>query len=226
MVPVLKGKYPITDHDEAMALGAEALQSDTTGMFRFNPGIEKKTVPDYNPYTISRCRDCDIAKGKLKLARHFIPDNEVCDACKLMHSIARHKIDAEVSRSKIANAGKSLENWYKDNLPTVTFKDSTAKRFVVTATDRTDVIIKRSFYNEAIHRFKTDPLYPLKLEYAKKAHKLIKTVTLIDPNEKSIDHPDAYFKVYEIVDDCYRVEMKVRCNKDGNFMHFLRVYEK
>lgn len=82
VVQVRKSKYPVTPHDEAMALGAEATGKDTKGIFRFNPGIEQKTFPDYNPYTIRRCRDCDIAKGKLKLA--FIPDNEVCAACKLV----------------------------------------------------------------------------------------------------------------------------------------------
>ena len=65
-----------------MALGEEALQRDTKGLFRFNSGIERKTVPDYNPYTIKKCRDCDIAKGKLKLA--FVPDNELCAACELL----------------------------------------------------------------------------------------------------------------------------------------------
>lgn len=39
---------------------------------------------EYNPYTIRRCRDCDIAKGKLKLA--FIPDNELCAACRLIRA--------------------------------------------------------------------------------------------------------------------------------------------
>lgn len=83
VVQVRKSKYPATPHEEAMALGEEALQRDTKGIFHFNPGKEDKTVPDYNPYTIRRCRDCDIAKGKLKLA--FAPDNEVCAACKLLH---------------------------------------------------------------------------------------------------------------------------------------------
>ena len=67
-----------------MALGEEATGKDTKGIFHFNPGIEKKTIPDYNPYTIRRCRDCDIAKGKLELA--FIPENELCQACRLLHS--------------------------------------------------------------------------------------------------------------------------------------------
>ena len=83
VVQVRKSKYPVTPHDEAMALGEEATGKDTKGIFRFNAGLEQKSVPDYNPYTIRRCRDCDIAKGKLKLA--FIPDNELCAACRLLH---------------------------------------------------------------------------------------------------------------------------------------------
>ena len=225
VVQVRRSKYPTTPHDEAMALGEEALQRDTKGIFHFNPGKEDKTVPDYNPYTIRRCRDCDIAKGKIKLAR-FVPENELCAACKLVRSIEQSKIDSEVSRSKINTAKKLLVNWYKEKLPTVTLGKFTAKRFEVSTTDGTNIVIKRSFYDETISKYQDDPMYPLKLEYAKKAHELIKTATLIDPNEKSVDHPDAYFKVYEIVDDCYRVEMKIKCNRDGNFMHILRVYKK
>ena len=82
---VRKSKYPATPHEEAMALGEEALQRDTKGIFHFNPGKQNKTVPDYNPYTIRRCRDCDIAKGKIKLAK-VVPENELCAACKCLHS--------------------------------------------------------------------------------------------------------------------------------------------
>ena len=84
VVQVRKSKYPETPHDEAMALGEEALGTSPAGasIFHFNPGIEQKTMPDYNPYTIRRCRDCDIAKGKAKLA--FIPENELCAACRLI----------------------------------------------------------------------------------------------------------------------------------------------
>lgn len=93
VVQVRKSKYPTTPHDEAMALGEEALQRDTKGIFHFNPGKEDKTVPDYNPYTIRRCRDCDIAKGKLKLT--FVPDNELCAACKLLHKCVGDKEKSE-----------------------------------------------------------------------------------------------------------------------------------
>ncbi len=84
VVQVRKSKYPATSHDDAMRLGDDALQRDAKGIFRFNPGLEQKSVPDYNPYTIRRCRDCDIANGRLKLARQFAPDNELCEACALV----------------------------------------------------------------------------------------------------------------------------------------------
>lgn len=82
VVQVRKSKYPTTAHDEAIALGELGTGKDTKGIFRFNPGKEEKAMPDYNPYTIRRCKDCDIAKGKLKLA--FVPDNELCAACKIL----------------------------------------------------------------------------------------------------------------------------------------------
>lgn len=93
VVQVRKSKYPATPHDEAMALGEEALQRDSKGIFHFNAGKEQKTVPDYNPYTIRKCRDCDVAKGKLKLA--FVPDNELCAACKLLHKCVGDKEKSE-----------------------------------------------------------------------------------------------------------------------------------
>ena len=82
VVQVRKSKHPPTDHDEAIALGELATGKDTKGIFRFNPGKDQKTFPDYNPYTIQRCKDCDIAKGKLKLA--FVPDNELCATCEIL----------------------------------------------------------------------------------------------------------------------------------------------
>lgn len=86
VVQVRKSKYPETSHDEAMRLGDEALQRDTKGIFRFNSGKEGKSVPDYNPYTIRRCSTCPVAKDKSELV--FVPDNEVCAACKIVRALA------------------------------------------------------------------------------------------------------------------------------------------
>lgn len=96
VVQVRKSKYPVTPHDEAMARGAEATGKDTKGIFQFNPGIQQKTFPDYNPYTIRRCRDCDIAKGNVKLA--FVPENELCQACRLIRTINQAQNKAEYNR--------------------------------------------------------------------------------------------------------------------------------
>ena len=101
VVQVRKSKYPETSHDEAMRLGDEALQRDTKGVFRFNAGKEGKSVPDYNPYTIRRCRDCDVAKGKRKLAKQFIPDNEVCAACVLVRQMQIGYTDIPTTKGKI-----------------------------------------------------------------------------------------------------------------------------
>ena len=88
---VRKSKYPTTDPEEARARGEEALQKDTRGIFRFNSGMQGKAFPDYNPYTISRCRDCDIAQGKVNLA--YIPDNELCNVCPLIRKCEVQRFD-------------------------------------------------------------------------------------------------------------------------------------
>ena len=98
VVQVRKSKCPATNHDEAMRLGDEALQRDSKGIFRFNAGKEGKSGPDYHPNPKRRCRDCDVAKGKAKLAR-FVPDNEVCRACQLLHQ-------CEQLRGEVISHGK------------------------------------------------------------------------------------------------------------------------
>lgn len=85
VVQVLKWKYDKTNPKDALNRGKEAMDGERFNIFRFNSGKQQKAVPDYNPYTIKRCNDCDVAKGKLDLA---IPDNEVCAACKRIRTMA------------------------------------------------------------------------------------------------------------------------------------------
>ena len=81
VVQVRKSKYPVTDAADARRRGEQALQRDTRGMFRFNPGAQQKTVPDYNPYTISACKNCNSNKRTLD----FMPMNILCEACALIN---------------------------------------------------------------------------------------------------------------------------------------------
>lgn len=101
VVQVRPEKYPATDRGEAVRRGNEALQRDTRGIFRFNPGVERSTVPAYNPYTIRRCRDCDIAKGKASLARRTPPDNQLCEACRFIRNMADGYSDIPVHNGKV-----------------------------------------------------------------------------------------------------------------------------
>lgn len=113
VVQVRKSKYPTTPHDEAMQRGEEALQGDKKGIFRFNAGKEQKTMPDYNPYTIRRCNDCDLAKGNTSLAfgegqgevLAFVPENELCAACRLVRQCENQRFQ---TRKQYPNGGKVL----------------------------------------------------------------------------------------------------------------------
>lgn len=74
VVEVLKKGNEQTPYKEAMDRGKVATQKDRRGMFKFNPGKLGKTFPNYNPYTISKCKNCD---KNLSLAK----SNELCLAC-------------------------------------------------------------------------------------------------------------------------------------------------
>lgn len=115
VVQVLKSKYPATPHDEAMGLGEIALQRDTKGIFRFNPGKQEKAIPDYNPYTIRRCRDCDLAQGNSGKLLASVPDNELCQACRIVRGMLSYYSEVPVSNGRVRihsshGAGEAGEN--------------------------------------------------------------------------------------------------------------------
>lgn len=100
VVQVRKQKYPATEHAEAMSRGEEAMNSERYNIFRFNSGKQGKTMPDYNPYTIKRCNDCDVAKGgNTKLG--FVPDYQLCQGCVMIR-----KCSEERNRDNSAKATK------------------------------------------------------------------------------------------------------------------------
>lgn len=99
VVQVRKQKYPATEHTEAMSRGEEAMNGERYNIFRFNSGKQSKTMPDYNPYTIKRCSDCDVAKGKLKLG--FVPDYQLCQGCIMIR-----KCNEDRNRDNSAKATK------------------------------------------------------------------------------------------------------------------------
>lgn len=90
VVQVRKQKYPATEHGEAMSRGEEAMNGERYNIFRFNSGKQGKTMPDYNPYTIKRCNDCDVAKGgNTKLG--FVPDYQLCQGCIMIRKCSEDR---------------------------------------------------------------------------------------------------------------------------------------
>nr|DAW69739.1 MAG TPA: minor capsid component [Caudoviricetes sp.] len=87
VVQVRKSSHEQTSEEElskrTKALAEQQVKSKgKSEMFRFNPGKQRKVFPDYNPYTIKRCNDCDLARGKYSLT--FMPSNEACAGCKIL----------------------------------------------------------------------------------------------------------------------------------------------
>lgn len=124
VVQVRRGKYEETPHNEAMSRGEEAFaNNEKLNMFRFNSGIQGKTMPDYNPYTIKRCNDCDVTKGKLGLVNEIV-DNQLCAACRLNHQCWSRKeenapevfYDCEVSNGKLRVSSKHGKTEKKENV--------------------------------------------------------------------------------------------------------------
>ncbi len=127
VVQVRKQKYPATEHSEAMSRGEEAMNDERYNIFRFNSGKQGKTMPDYNPYTIRRCNDCDVAKGKLKLS--FVPENNLCASCiKTRECWARRQEDdpetfyeCETRRGKVRVSSKHGKTEKKENVRVATY---------------------------------------------------------------------------------------------------------
>ena len=169
VVQVRKQKYPATEHGEAMNRGEEAMNGERYNIFRFNSGKQGKTMPDYNPYTIRRCNDCDVAKGKLKLG--FVPDYQLCQGCVMIrkcsedrnrdNSAKATKKSPEVKKlqgTKISNpdfkhevliSGSSIKEW--TNQP---HKDYAAKNSILKHIAK---VFREANYIGAVDNFKQKP---------------------------------------------------------------------
>ncbi len=223
VVQVRKSKYPTTPHDEAMALGEEATGKDTKGIFHFNPGIEQKSFPDYNPYTIRRCRDCDIAKGKLNLA--FIPENELCAACRLLHQIRQEEQQRPLTSQERRQTARSADAWAKKHLEEVVLEDGNiSKRLYITNNETGDrLILNRDFFSETFAKNNRRRNFRLAetMQYATQIEEWMPNATFIEI-EDGIDHPEP-FKVYHATHNGVNLECKVMVRQTGLYLYTMRI---
>ena len=108
-VQVRKGKYPVSDEQEAMKLGMEATAGKYREMFLFNPGKTMTCFPAYNAYTRKACATCRQRPGNMELAAN-IPDNELCQACRVVQEIVKEKQRIRERRKEIQHEASSLKD--------------------------------------------------------------------------------------------------------------------
>lgn len=154
VVQVRKSKYPVTPHSEAMRLGDEALQRDKKGMFRFNPGIEGKSIPDYNPYTISKCRTCPIAKdGKNGKFAALSLDNEECKACSIIRQMQGQESNRRLTKEERNRIKDAALSWADKNLPKVVMPNGALGTRLTTKTANGDIVhVGVTFFNETFSK--------------------------------------------------------------------------
>lgn len=217
VVQVRKSKYPVTPHDEAMALGEEATGDDSKGIFNFNPGIEQKTFPDYNPYTIKRCRDCDIAKGKLDLA--FVPENELCQACRLIRQAQSQRRNQRLTPQEFSDAVQKATQWADNNLTPTIINGQSAKRTMVQTADGHTIGVGKVFFTETAAKSKRNPDVVHVLRTATDFSKWIPKATRVR-TEPGLHH-SCDFSVYQVTYQGQTIEFKCKIT-DGELLYMMK----
>lgn len=220
VVQVRKSKYPATPHDEAMKRGEEALQNDTKGIFHFNPGIQQKTFPDYNPYTIRRCNECDIAKGKIKLAR-AVPENELCQACQILHRLKNEGRQRRLTSEERKSIQESAVTWANKHLPIVTMPDGkTGARLTVHTKDGVELHIGKKFFTETYSKCKNSRRVAETMEVATRINEWIRDAEQIriEPGR----HHAFDFVVFKTVYNNQEIEFKAK-STEGLIVYMMRL---
>ena len=217
VVQVRKSKYATTPRDEAIARGEEALQSDTKGIFRFNPGKHQKSVPDYNPYTIKRCRDCDIAKGKTNLV--FIPDNELCAACRLIRMQQTARRNQRLTPQEFRTATNTAVQWAEENLTPTVINNNPSKRSIVQTSDGHIIGVGKKFFTETAAKGVHDPDLVHLLKTATEFKEWVPQATLVRTEQGR--HHNYMFSVYRVAWQGQNIEFKCKMT-DGELLYMMK----
>ncbi len=218
VVQVRKSKYPTTPHDEAMSLGEQATGTDKKGIFHFNAGKEQKTFPDYNPYTISKCQTCDIAKGKVNLA--FIPENELCAACRLIRQAQATRTSQRLTPEEFRTATRKANEWADNNLTATVINGVPSKRTTVMSAGGHELKVGKKFFNETAAKNIRNPELVHVLKLATEFQKWVPEATRVRV-ENGIDH-DYQFSVYTVVYQGQTIEFKCKLT-NAEILYTMRI---
>ena len=207
VVQVRRGKYEETPHNEAMSRGEEVLNGEKLSIFRFNSGIQGKTMPDYNPYTIKRCNDCDVAKGGgIKL--NFVPENELCAACRLIHQQQAQRNNQRLQRDEFNNVRQLAVDWANNNLHETIINGSRCKRTIMQTDDGHGIGVGKQFFTETAAKAMRDPEVTHLLKTATEFEKWLPNATRIRTEEGR--HHGYGFSVYQVIYQGRTIEFKCK----------------
>lgn len=212
VVQVRKSKYATTPRDEAMARGEEALRRDTKGIFRFNSGKQQKAIPDYNAYTIKRCRDCDVAKGKANL--DWKPGNELCAACRIIRQAQSNRASQKLTQTEFSTVTNKVKEWAINNLPVVTIRGTQARKDYLQTADSHTIGISRKFFNETAAKNKRNPDMVHVMKTAVEFQKWLPKATKVR-TETGRHHP-CDFNVYTVEYMGQNIEFKTMVTTEEN----------
>lgn len=219
VVQVRKSKYPETDKSEAIARGNEALANDSKRIFRFNPGKERQIFPDYNPYTISRCRDCDVRSGKF--ARSFIDDNQLCQACRYIHEMKVDESNRRLNRNERFDIAAAANTWADKHLPRIKMPDGTqGARLKVTLENGDELLIGKKFFSETFAKCKNSRRLAETMQMATKINEWISTARYV--RTETGRHHDFNFRVYEVEVDGQTIELKAKVT-EGIIVYLMKL---
>lgn len=203
---VRRDKFPQTDREEAFTRARKALAKDKNGMFRFNPGKQERTFPDYNPYTISKCKNCPKAKN---LAAG-IPSSELCEACSVINALIKKEKINKLNAADKKEISKAVVEWANRHLMEVTLPNGQKAKRLEIKNNGEKLIVNKRFFSETFAKNNRNPRLGETMKLATMISLWMPEANLIGI-EKGVHHI-CNFLVYEVTYKGISIQCKV---KDG-----------
>lgn len=203
---VRRDKFHQTDRKEAFSRARKALAKDKKGMFRFNPGKQERTFPAYNPYTISKCKNCPKAKNHAA----GIPSSELCEACSVINALIKKEKINKLNAADKKEISKAVVEWANRHLMEVTLPNGQKAKRLEIKNNGEKLIVNKRFFSETFAKNNRNPRLGETMKLATMISLWMPEANLIGI-EKGVHHI-CNFLVYEVTYKGISIQCKV---KDG-----------